>query len=91
MLDTHSGKVAYAVVSFKDEFINKGDQLTMVPWMLVRQSKEATPGYVLHAAKTKLEGATFFAPDAWPDLRDLTWNKTVYDYYAVSPYYWTGV
>lgn len=91
MLDTHSGKVAYAVVSFNDDFINKGDQLTMVPWMLVRQSKEATPGYVLHADKTKLEGATFFAPDAWPDMHDVTWNKHVYDYYTVTPYYWTGV
>jgi hypothetical protein len=24
-------------------------------------------------------------------MHDLTWNKQVYDHYAVSPYYWTGV
>lgn len=91
ILDTKTGKVAYVVISFDDEYINKGDQLTMVPWTLLRQSEKDTPGYVLHADKTKLEGATFFAPNAWPNMDDFTWNKEVYDYYAVSLYYWTGV
>jgi sporulation protein YlmC with PRC-barrel domain len=91
VMDAKSGKIAYAVVSFDDSFINKGDKLTMVPWKLVRQSEMKTPGYVLHANKAKLENATFFAPNEWPNMHDLTWNKQVYDYYAVSPYYWTGV
>ncbi len=91
VMDAKSGKIAYAVVSFDDSFINKGDKLTMVPWKLVRQSEKKTPGYVLHANKAKLENATFFAPNEWPNIHDLTWNKQVYDYYAVSPYYWTGV
>lgn len=83
--DTKSGKVAYAVVSFDDEFINKGDQLTMIPWTLARQSEKDTPGYVLHADKTELEGATFFSPNAWPNMHDFTWHKQVHDHYAVSP------
>ncbi|MGI8433120.1 MAG: PRC-barrel domain-containing protein [Chthoniobacterales bacterium] len=91
ILDAKTGKVAYAVITFDDAFINQGDQMTMVPWTLIRQSEKDTPGYVLHADKTKLEGATFFAPKAWPNMHDFTWNKEVYDYYAVSPYYWTGV
>lgn len=90
VMDAKSGRIAYAVVSFDDSFINRGDKLTMVPWKLVRQSQKATPGYVLHANKAKLESATYFAPNEWPNLHDLTWNKQVYDYYAVSPYYWTG-
>ncbi len=28
---------------------------------------------------------TNFGPDAWPSMHDFTWNKQVYDYYAVSP------
>ncbi len=91
VLDVKSGKVAYAVVSFDASFIDKGDQMTMVPWTLVRQSEKDTPGYVLHTDKAKLEGATFFAPNAFPDMHDLTWNKEVYDHFAVTPYYWTGV
>jgi hypothetical protein len=90
-MDAKSGKIAYAVVSFDDSFINKGDKLTMVPWKLVRQSQKATAGYVLHADKAKLENATFFAPNEWSDMHDLTWNKQLYDCYAVSPYYWTGI
>jgi sporulation protein YlmC with PRC-barrel domain len=90
VMDAKSGKVAYAVVSFDDSFINKGDKLTMVPWKLVRQSQKDTPGYVLHADKSKLENATYFSPGEWPNVHDVTWNKDVYDYYAVTPYYWTG-
>ena len=90
MLDTQSGKVAYAVVSFSDDYINKGDRLTMIPWALVRQSKSAKPGYVLNADKAQLENATYFEPNAWPNVNDVAWNKGVYDHYGVTPYYWTG-
>lgn len=90
VMDAKSGKAAYAVVKFEDSYINKGDQMTMVPWKLIRQSKKATPGYVLHADKSKIEGAKFFESNAWPDLHDVTWSKHVYDYYAVTPYYWQG-
>lgn len=90
MLDTQNGKVAYAVVSFSSDYIDKGDQLTMIPWALVRQSKSATPGYVLNASKSQLENATYFESNAWPDVNNVAWNKRVYDHYGVTPYYWTG-
>ncbi|MEO8044068.1 MAG: PRC-barrel domain-containing protein [Spartobacteria bacterium] len=92
IVDTKSGKAAYAVVSFDDEFIKKGDDMmTMIPWSLVRQSEKDRPGFVLHADKAKIEAGTFFDEKNWPDMHDMTWNKQVYDHYAVSPYYWTGV
>ncbi len=90
MLDSQSGKVAYAVVSFSNDYIDKGDRLTMIPWALVRQSKAATPGYVLNATKAQLENATYFEPNSWPNINDVAWNKGVYDHYGVTPYYWTG-
>lgn len=90
VLDAKTGKVAYAAVSFEDEFIKKNDQLTMVPWDMIRQSEKATPGYVLNVDKMKLEGATYFPRDAWPNINEFAWNKRVYDYYAVSPYFWSG-
>jgi sporulation protein YlmC with PRC-barrel domain len=90
MLDTQNGKIAYAVVSFSSDYIDKGDQLTMIPWPLIRQSKPATPGYVLSANKTELQGATYFDSDAWPTFNTLAWNKAVYDHYNATPYFWTG-
>jgi sporulation protein YlmC with PRC-barrel domain len=90
MFDTENGKVAYAVVSFSDDYINKGDRLTMIPWVLVRQSKAATQGYVLNANKTQLENAAYFEPGSWPNVNDVAWNKKVYDHYGVTTYYWTG-
>lgn len=90
MLDAANGRVAYAVVSFSDDYINKGDRLTMIPWALVRQSKADTPGYVLHANKAQLENATYFDANSWPNVNDVAWNKAVYDHYNVTPYYWTG-
>lgn len=90
VMDTKTGKAAYAVVDFEESFLDKRDQMTMIPWTLIRQSEKASPGFVLHTDKTKLEGATFFTKDTWPNMNDLAWNKQVYDHYAVSPYYWTG-
>ncbi len=91
IVDTKSGKAAYAVISFEDEYIKKGSEMmTMVPWSLVRQSEKNTPGFVLHADKAKIESGTFFDEKNWPDMNDMTWNKQVFDHYAVSPYFWTG-
>jgi sporulation protein YlmC with PRC-barrel domain len=87
MLDTQNGKVAYAAVSFSNDYIDKGNRLTMIPWALVRQSKSATPGYVLNASKAQLENAAYFEPNAWPNVNDLAWNKRIYDHYRVTPYY----
>lgn len=48
-------------------------------WTLIRQSEKDTPGYALHAGKTRLEGTTFFAPNAWPNMHDFASNKEVYE------------
>ncbi len=90
VVDAKSGKAAYAVISFSDDFINQGDKVTMVPFKLVRQSEKDTPGFVLHADKSKIETALFFDKNDWPNMDDMTWNKKVYDHFAVTPYYWTN-
>ncbi len=91
IVDTKSGKAAYAVISFEDGFLKKGDDMmTMIPWTLVRQSEKDTPGFVLHADKVKIEAGTFFDEKNWPDMNDMTWNKQLHDHYAVSPYFWIG-
>jgi sporulation protein YlmC with PRC-barrel domain len=89
MLDTQSGRIAYAVVTFSNDFINRGDKLTMVPWNLVRQSQQPSPGYVLHANRSQLENATYFSPNQWPNVNNVTWNNGLYHHYGVTPY-WTG-
>ncbi len=65
-----------------------GDKETAVPFTLIRQSKSASPGYVLNVDKAKLSKASFFDPKSYPDYNDPTWNNQNYSYYGVNPY-WT--
>jgi hypothetical protein len=67
-----------------------GDKFATVPWSLIRQSKEATPGYVLNVDKAKLTGEVFFDRNTWPDYNDPAWNTRTYGYYGVSPYWTTS-
>ncbi len=87
LVHPNSGKVAYGVVDI-GKWVDMGDKLTTVPWSLVRESKEASPGYVLNVEKSKLNESVFFERNTWPDYNDPAWNTRTYDYYA-TPYYWT--
>lgn len=87
LLHPNSGKVAYGVVDI-GTWAGYGDKLATVPWSLIRQSKEATPGYVLNVDKAKLTNEVFFERNTWPDYNDSAWNTRTYGYYGM-PYYWT--
>ncbi|MBA3650654.1 MAG: hypothetical protein H0W66_04010 [Chthoniobacterales bacterium] len=41
--------------------------------------------------RPKIEAGSFFDEKNWPDMNSLSWNKEIYDHFAVTPYYWTGV
>lgn len=86
LLHPNSGKVAYGVVDI-GTWAGYGDKLATVPWSLIRESKEATPGYVLNVDKAKLTNEVSFARNTWPDYNDSAWNTRTYGYYGV-PYYW---
>ncbi len=87
LLHPDSGKVAFGVLDM-GKWYEMGDKLATVPWSLVRESEQATPGYVLNVEKSKVDSSNFFERDTWPDYNDTAWNTRVYSHFNV-PYYWT--
>ncbi len=87
LMHPKTGMVAYATLDI-GKYVGKGDQLTNVPWQLVRQSTKDTAGFVVNADKAKLAGATYFEPSAWPAYDDWGWQANTYGYYGYEPY-WT--
>ena len=86
LMHPNSGRVAYATLDI-GKYVGKGDQLTNVPWDLVRQSKKDTAGFVVNADKAKLAGATYFDSNAWPAYDDWGWQTNTYGYYGYQPYW----
>ncbi len=83
VLDTHTGQVAYAVLSFGG-IMGMGDKLFAIPW----QSLTTREGdFVLKVEKETLKNAPGFDKDHWPDAEDMAWLSEIYDFYGVSPYW----
>ena len=66
MVDTSTGKVEYAVLSFGG-FLGMGDKLFAVPMTAMRLDK-ADKTFVLDVSKKHLEKAPGFDKDKWPDF-----------------------
>lgn len=85
VIDPHSGRVAYAVVSFGG-FMSVGEKLFAVPFGGLKYNSEENE-YVLDATKEKLKKAPGFDKDHWPSMNDEKWNRDVYKFYGTSPYW----
>ncbi len=95
VIDPHTGKVAYAVVSFGG-FLSLGEKLFAIPFSALEYSvkkPDLAPGmliqseYILHVSKEKLEAAPGFDTDHWPLLSDEKWHRTMHTYYGLSPFW----
>ncbi len=95
VIDPHTGKVAYAVVSFGG-FLSLGEKLFAIPFSALeyRVTKhDPAPStliqseYILHVSKERLEAAPGFDTDHWPLLSDEKWHRTVHTYYGLSPFW----
>ena len=82
MLDMHSGKVAYAVLSFGG-FLGMGEKLFAVPWDALALDT-ANHRFTLDVQKERLKDAPGFDPDHWPDMADRTWAEGVHSFYGVD-------
>lgn len=86
VIDAHSGRMAYAVLSFGG-FLGMGTKLFAMPWGAFEFSATEDQ-LVLNVDKDKLKAAPGFEKDAtWPDFADRAWGKSVYNYYGYSPYW----
>jgi sporulation protein YlmC with PRC-barrel domain len=82
MLDTQSGKVIYAVLSFGG-FLGMGEKLFAVPWnSLTLDTKNKR--FVLNVEKDRLKLAPGFDKDKWPNMSDPSWMKEINFYYETE-------
>ena len=84
MLDTRSGRVAYAVLSFGG-FLGMGDKLFAVPWSALKLDT-VNKRFTLNVEKSGLENAPGFDKDKWPDMADQAWVNSIHTYYGTKPY-----
>jgi sporulation protein YlmC with PRC-barrel domain len=85
MIDTPTGRVAYAVLSFGG-FLGMGDKLFAIPWDRLSLDEE-NKRFVLNIDRAKLEKAPGFDKDNWPDMADPSWGSRIYSYYGSHPYW----
>ena len=85
MIDLFSGRIAYAVLSFGG-FLKMGNKLFAIPWeaLTVDTIKKE---FVLQVDKSRLENATGFDKDHWPNRADPTFGSTLYQHYGLTPYW----
>jgi sporulation protein YlmC with PRC-barrel domain len=80
MLDMRSGKVSYAVLSFGG-FLGLGEKLFAVPWGALKLDT-AHKRFMLDVDKDRLANAPGFDKDAWPDMADPAWARSIHAYYG---------
>ncbi|MGE8099391.1 PRC-barrel domain-containing protein [Pseudomonas fluorescens] len=83
MLDLHSGRVAYAVLSFGG-FLGMGEKLFAVPWNALTLDT-VNKRFVLSVDKERLANAPGFDKDNWPNMQDPIWSKEIHAYYGTTP------
>lgn len=80
MLDTRSGAVSYAVLSFGG-FLGMGDKLFAVPWSALTLDTQKQR-FVLDVDKKRLQDAPGFDKHKWPDMSDPSWTQEIEAYYG---------
>src|SRR5271169_5617663 len=68
MIDLDSGRIAFAVLSFGG-FLKMGNKLFAIPWDALKLDS-AKKGFILNVEKSRLESATGFDKDNWPNMAD---------------------
>lgn len=82
MLDTHSGNVCYAVLSFGG-FLGMGDKLFAVPWSALTLDT-TNQRFVLDVELDRFKNAPGFDKDHWPNMADDSWAQSIHSYWTPS-------
>jgi sporulation protein YlmC with PRC-barrel domain len=82
MLDTRTGQVAYAVLSFGG-IMGMGTKLFAVPWQLLTLDT-TNKCFLLDIPKERLENAPGFDKDDWPDMSSPSWTSQIDSFYGAS-------
>jgi sporulation protein YlmC with PRC-barrel domain len=85
MIDLHSGRIAYAVLSFGG-FLKMGNKLFAVPWEALKVDS-VNKQFILNIDKSRLENVSGFDKDNWPNMADPSFGATLYRHYGFKPYW----
>jgi len=85
MLDVPSGRVAYAVLSFRG-VLGVGDKLFAVPWQALKLDTD-NKCFILNVDRERLKDAPGFDKEHWPSMADTQWASKVHTYYGTQPYW----
>jgi sporulation protein YlmC with PRC-barrel domain len=85
MIDVHTGRVAYAVLSFGG-FLGMGNKLFAVPWQALTVDLDEKE-FVLDVPRETLENAPGFDKDDWPDMANPDWGAQIHGHYGRTPYW----
>lgn len=85
MIDTVSGKVAYAVLAFGG-FLGMGERHHPLPWSMLKYDS-ARSGYVVELDEAVLRDAPSFGSAEDVSWADEGWGRRVHDYYQAKPYW----
>ena len=85
MIDLHSGRIAYAVLSFGG-FLKMGNKLFAIPWEALKVDS-LNKKFILDVDKSRLENAPGFDKDNWPNMADPSFGSTLYRHYGFKPYW----
>ena len=80
MLDTSTGKVSYAVLSYGG-FLGMGEKLFAVPWEALKLDTD-NKRFILNVDSEKLESAPGFDKDDWPNMADEKWADGIHSFYG---------
>ena len=87
VIDVNTGRVAYAVLSFGG-VLKMGNKLFAIPWQALQVDPQ-NKRFILSVDKARLENATGFDKDNWPDMADTSWGTRIFSYYGAAPYWET--
>lgn len=82
MLDTQTGEVCYAVLSYGG-FLGVGTKLFAVPWEALTLDTE-NKRFVLNVDSSALEDAPGFDKNDWPDMADERWAQQIHNFYGAG-------
>jgi len=85
MLDVAAGRVAYAVLSFRDHLAGMG-KLFAIPWSAFTLDA-GEKRFILDVTKEQLGNAPGFDKDHWPRMADREWAIQLHTYYDEEPYW----
>lgn len=82
MLDMRSGRVSYAVLSFKP-FLSMGEKLFAVPWNAMTLDT-VQKQFTLDIDIDRLKEAPGFDKSHWPNMADQAWQQEINAYYRAG-------